>query len=178
MPSILVARHAAALSLLAGMIAIAGDAGAQTDKLRSSHGDWQVRCAPDTDACVMAQVGKGPQGNDLIEMRIRKLDGVTGQNGDPVPAAIQILAPLGVALKAGVRVQIDSAEVRGAAFEVCAQGGCIVREPMGDKFVSEMKAGASATVTLTALPPDGQVQELASRISLRGFTAAFNALSP
>ncbi|MEM9782011.1 MAG: invasion associated locus B family protein [Pseudomonadota bacterium] len=178
MPISHAARHAAAAALTLGLATSAGGAAAQTDELRTTHGDWQIRCAPGTEDCVMAQVGKGPQGNDLLEMRIRKLDGVTGQNGEQVPAAIQILTPLGVALKAGVRVQIDASEVRGAAFEVCAQAGCVVREPMGTKFVDEMKGGNTATVTLAALPGEGPVQELTSSISLRGFTAAFNDLQP
>lgn len=141
------------------------------ETVRETHGDWEIRCAQG-GACVMAQVGKGVEGNDVIEVRVRKLDGVTGQQGEPVPAAIQILAPLGVLLPAGLRVQVDSQQVRAAPFEVCGPGGCIVRQAMSEDFLAEMKAGGTANVTLVAAPNT----EVNVDISLRGFTAAFGSL--
>ncbi|MEL6211434.1 MAG: invasion associated locus B family protein [Pseudomonadota bacterium] len=170
------AAKVAALALAA--LLPAGAALAQNDELRTTHGDWQVRCAPGTDECVIAQIGKGPNGGDVLEVRIRKIQGLQAQDGEAVPAAIQILAPLGVALKAGVRVQVDSKEVRGAPFEVCAQGGCVVREPMSETFVDEMKAGNRAKISLAAITQSGEAQQIDVTVSLSGFTRAYNAISP
>ncbi|MGF1552389.1 MAG: invasion associated locus B family protein [Paracoccaceae bacterium] len=171
MPRTIGARRLALATLLAALTLPAGaqEAG---DELRATYGDWQVRCATGTDRCAIAQVGQGPQGNDVLEVRVRKLDGATGPNGETFPAAIQILTPLGVALKAGVRVQVDGNEQRAAAFEVCAQGGCIVREPMQSDFLNELKGGATATLTIVAAPR----REIVVPISRSGFTRAFNEI--
>ncbi|MEM6489429.1 MAG: invasion associated locus B family protein [Pseudomonadota bacterium] len=174
---------AAALALAPLLAVLPLQAGAQTaqDELRDTFGDWQLRCASDPssgrEACVIAQIGKGAQGNDVVEVRIRKLDGITDQDGRQVPAAIQIIAPLGVALKAGMRVQIDGNNPRGAAFEVCLASGCFVRETMEQAFIDEMKAGAVAKVSLAAITGQGAAQ-VDVDISLSGFTRAFNTLRP
>jgi invasion protein IalB len=169
-----VGRLALVAALALGLVVPAASLAQQggSDELRDTYGDWQVRCAPGTDDCVIAQVGRGPQGNDVLEVRVRKLDGVTGQNGETIPAAIQILTPLGVNLKAGVRVKVDGNEVRAAPFEVCAQGGCVVREPMSDDFLEEMKAGRTANMTIVAAPN----REITVPISLSGFTRAFGEI--
>lgn len=164
-----VRRLALAAALVVPALAVAQERG---DELRETHGAWQVRCAPGTDDCVIAQVGKGPEGNDVLEVRVRKLEGVTGREGEPVPAAIQILTPLGVNLKAGVRVKVDGNEVRGAAYEICAQAGCVVREPMSADFLAEMRAGRTAQMTIVAAPS----REITVDISLSGFTRAFSEI--
>ncbi|MEO1315415.1 MAG: invasion associated locus B family protein [Pseudomonadota bacterium] len=146
----------------------------QAEEVRDRHGDWTVRCATANETCVMQQVGQGADGNDVLEVRIRKLDGLTTDDGEQVPAAIQILAPLGVFLPAGVRVQVDGNEVRSAPFEQCQQGGCVVRQPMSQAFLDEMRAGSMAKVTLVAVPR----QEVTVSISLTGFTRAYNNINP
>mgnify|MGYP006287653353 FL=1 len=146
---------------------------AAQESVRETHGDWTVLCN-DTqpDACVMQQTGQGNEGNDLLDVRVRKLEGVTTEEGERVPAAIQIAAPLGVLLRGGVRVRVDGNEERGAPFEICVQNGCIVRDLMSEAFLEEMKRGITARMTIVS-PREGEVT---SDISLDGFTAAFNAL--
>ncbi|MEL6768364.1 MAG: invasion associated locus B family protein, partial [Pseudomonadota bacterium] len=75
---------------------------------------------------------------------------------------------------AGVRVQVDGNEVRSAPFEQCQQGGCVVRQPMSQAFLDEMRAGSTAKVTLVAVPR----QEVSVSISLTGFTRAYNEITP
>lgn len=139
-------------------------------KVVATHGAWQVRCNQSGEVCIMGQVGK-VEGKDLVEIQIRKLSGAKAPNGQPIPAAIQIVTPLGVLLPPGVRIQVDSKKERGAPFELCGEGGCIVRQPMDDAFINELKGGQVAKLTLV-----GGQQAIDVDISLAGFTKAFGAL--
>lgn len=164
-----------AVAATAAVVLASATAGAQQqEQVRATHGDWAIRCVEGGDTCVMAQTGKGPEGNDVLEVRIRKLQGVTAQDGTNVPAAIQVLTPLGVLLPAGVRVQVDSKQVRAAPFEICGPAGCVVRQAMSEDFLDEMRGGNTARLTIVAAPQN----EIGVNISLRGFTRAFNELNP
>jgi len=148
-------RSLLTLTIAAGSLAIAtvSASAQQTEEVRDTFGAWKIKCAASTDRCVMSQTGKGDNGNDVIDIRIRKLpDGTKDKDGSAVPAVIQIAAPLGVMLQAGVRLQIDDQKPRGAPFEICAPAGCVVRQPMNDAFLKQMKNGSKATVTVIAAP--------------------------
>ncbi|MHA1108030.1 MAG: invasion associated locus B family protein [Alphaproteobacteria bacterium] len=159
-------------------MALAGTAAAQStaqesETVKATHGAWDVVCSTaQTDLCVMRQFGKNAEGNNVIDVRIRKLEGVTTQDGKTFPAAIQITTPLGTILRAGVAVKIDSGEPRTGAFEVCLPSGCIIRDPMSEEFLANLKAGQAANMAFSLL----QVGELSVSISLKGFTKAFKAL--
>jgi invasion protein IalB len=173
------ARRLAAIAA-ALMLALPGGAGAQSvggesaDRVVATYGDWNIRCATDNDVCVMHQVGTGSSGNNVLEVRIRKLEGVTADNGRTVPAAIQIAAPLGVLLQQGVRISVDGGNATALPFQLCVQGGCIARSGLTDAQIAQMKAGQTATFTLAA-PNAGAVPV---EISLTGFTRSFNELKP
>lgn len=161
----------AVLILTGQAIAQDGAAPAAT-KVVATHGDWQVRCNQDESVCVMAQVGKDPSGKDLAEVQIRKLEGATLPDGTAVPAAIQIVTPLGVLLPAGLQLKVDAKAERPLRYELCSQGGCLVRQPLDATLLGEMKGGNVARLTMLA----PQQQEIATDISLSGFTKAFDAL--
>lgn len=162
-------------ALLLALAAPASRAQAPGEVIKATHGDWQVVCASGQDVCVMRQVGRDSRGQDALVVTVRALDGVTADNGEPVPAAIDIVAPLGVALQAGVRVTVDGGQERAAPFNVCVQQGCLVRSPMGTEFLEDMKRGVTAAMKLV-VPDQNPPRELVVNISLRGFTAAFGEL--
>ncbi|WP_285672983.1 invasion associated locus B family protein [Paralimibaculum aggregatum] len=139
---------------------------------KSTHGDWDVVCIEGRDVCAMRQIGSDSQGNEVLAVTIRELKDVKAENGEVVPAAMDVLAPLGVALKAGLRVKIDGGQERAAPFDICLQNGCLMRSPMSADFLAQMKRGTNAAMTVVA-PRRGEVSVT---ISLRGFTAAFNDL--
>ena len=150
-----------------------GQGQAQTETVKSTHGDWEIVCAASQpDLCVMRQIGETSDGKRVLEVRVRKLDGVTAQDGQTVPAAIRILTPLGSLLQAGVTVKVDASEPRTGAFEVCLPQGCIVEDPLSEEFLGRLKAGAVANMSFAVI----QQGELNVPISLTGFTSAFGAL--
>lgn len=151
----------------------AGQPQAASETVKAKHGDWEIVCAASQpDLCVMRQIGQTKDGKRVLEVRVRKLEGVTAQNGQKVPAAIRIMTPLGSILQPGVRVQIDGAEPRTGVFEVCLPQGCIVEDPMSEEFLGRLKAGAVANMTFSLI----QQGELTVDISLNGFTKAFGSL--
>jgi len=167
---------AAALMLAAPAAAEAQDVGgsAPLDEVVATYGAWDIRCASDSGVCVMHQVGKGSQGNNVLEVRIRKLQGVTADNGQTVPAAIQVAAPLGVLLQQGVRISVDGGNAFALPFQLCVQGGCISRSALNNTQLEQMKRGRIATFTLAAANAGAVPVE----ISLDGFTRSFSELQP
>ena len=138
----------------------------------ATHGDWQVRCAEEQQVCVMSQVGRNPEGQEVLEVQLRKLSGAQTPEGETIPAAMQIVTPLGVLLPPGIRVQVDGAEVGAIPYQVCTPEGCVLRQPLTSEVLNRLKAGANARMTLVALPQ----QEIPVDISLMGFTKAFGSL--
>ncbi|MCH8168010.1 MAG: invasion associated locus B family protein [Proteobacteria bacterium] len=171
-----IAALALAALTLPGPVA-AQDAAPQTaspnEILKATHGDWEIVCSTAQEGlCVMRQFGKNAEGEILIDVRIRKLEGATSQDGKSFPAAIQITTPLGTILGFGVTVKVDAGESRTGAFEVCIRGGCIIRDPMSEEFLADLKAGKTANMTFSQL----QLGTVSVSISLKGFTKAFKAL--
>jgi invasion protein IalB len=167
-----VAAFALAMTTLAGTAAAQSTA-PETETVKATHGAWDIVCSTtQTDLCVMRQFGKNAEGNNVIDVRIRKLEGVKTQDGKTLPAAIQITTPLGTILRAGVTVKIDAGEPRTGAFEVCLPSGCVIRDPMSEKFLANLKAGKVANMAFNML----QLGAVNVGISLKGFTKAFKAL--
>jgi invasion protein IalB len=149
------------------------DTAQDQEVVKETHGDWEVVCsAAQPKECIMRQIGKTAEGKAVMVIRIRKLEGVKSQDGKEVPGAIHITTPLGTLLRTGVKVQIDAGEPRAAGFEVCVPGGCIMREPMSEEFLSSLRGGKVAKATFNLV----QKGPLTIEISLKGFTKAFKAL--
>ncbi len=153
--------------------AAAQDTAPPTETVKATHGAWEIVCSTaQADLCVMRQFGKNAEGNTVVDVRIRKLEDVKTQDGKTLPAAIQITTPLGTILRAGVTVRVDAGEPRTGAFEVCVPSGCILRDPMSEEFLANLKAGKAANMTFNLL----QLGAVNVSISLKGFTKAFKAL--
>ncbi len=166
-------KQISAVALAASMLPGPAVAQQGTETVKATHGAWEIVCSTaQADLCVMRQFGKNAAGKNVIDVRIRKLEGVTTQDGKTFPAAIQITTPLGTVLRAGVTVKVDAGEPRTGVFEVCLPSGCIIRDPMSEEFLANLKAGNVASMTFSLL----QLGALNVSISLKGFTKAFKAL--
>ncbi len=172
-------RAALALGLLltpATVLAQEGDkpapAATPTATVKATHGAWTVLCSTkDAGACAMEQKGKDADGKDMMLVRIARIEPRDTPQGT-VDSVITALVPLGVMLKPGLGVQIDSGEATRGAFELCDRNGCVLQSPMPAAMVQSMKKGVTAKFSMVAPPK----KEIVVELSLSGFTAAYNAL--
>lgn len=153
--------------------AAAQDQAEPNTTLKATNGAWEIRCSvPKPDACIMTQVGNRDDGKAVLRVALRKVDGAKGPKGEPIAAVLQIDAPVGVLLPAGVEVKIDGREIGRAAFQVCDGRACIASEPVAKEFVDQLKNGAKAVMSIMAV--NGEKAEVS--ISLDGFTKSYNSL--
>lgn len=142
-----------------------------------TDGDWTTACTTaEPRQCVMRQVGRMASGEEIMEMSIRRIEPQQTQQGT-VEALVNVRTPLGVLLREGLSIQIDSAQPQVGQFVLCAADGCLLREPLPNSLVEAMKKGAAAKISF-AVPQGNQAARIEADISLSGFTAAFNALTP
>ena len=138
--------------------------------VRSTHGDWQVRC--DTPA--------GAQGEQCVLMQF-----VTAEDRDNVGLTViilktadkkarimRILAPLGVLLPSGLGLKIDATDMGRAGFVRCLPNGCVAEVILEDKLLTAMQTGKTATFIIFQTPEEG----IGIPISLNGFGPGFDAL--
>ena len=93
--------------------------------LKATHGAWEIRCDVNSpENCILTQVGNRADGQPVLRVALRKTPGAKGPNGEEIAAVIQIDAPLGVLLPAGVEVKIDGAGIGRAAYQVCDSRAC------------------------------------------------------
>jgi invasion protein IalB len=132
--------------------------------------DWAVHCEKPakakTEKCFLFQT--------LVNKENKKpiLQVVIGYllEGDK-PIAI-FTTPLGVALRAGVGVQVDSGKTNRVPYENCNPGGCIAGLPLNAAVLGELKKGSKMHVEIH----DGTGKAGTLDISLKGLNAGFGAL--
>ncbi|MGM0583741.1 MAG: invasion associated locus B family protein [Pseudomonadota bacterium] len=144
-------------------------------EVTATHGDWEVACVDGEAPCIMRQVGS-TEGQEVMEVSLRRIEAQQTQQGT-VEAVMDIRVPLGVLLREGVSIQIDDGEAQRGAFSICVPNGCLMREPLPNAFVTQLKRGITAKTSF-ALARNGESQRLEVPISLNGFTAAYDSLEP
>lgn len=141
--------------------------------IKEEHGDWALQCYPTDNGeepCQMYQLLKDGQGTDVAEVSMFRLPA-----GGQAIAGATITVPLETLLTAQLTVSIDGGKGKRYPFSFCSPVGCYARIGLTAKDVAAFKKGAKATVTLVPAPaPD---QKVVLTMSLKGFTAGFNASS-
>lgn len=135
----------------------------------TKYGDWEVGCLADTPSCEMQQVALDASGNPVVLVRVMKLP----KDAQAVGLAI-FNTPLGTLLPAGLGFQIDGGQVARLPFDWCVQEGCVVRLGMRNEEIAAMKRGSKVAIGVTSIAEPEKPVALA--LSLKGFTAAFDAL--
>jgi len=175
-PSVIVAAGAAAI-----LLALAGGAGAQPtpgEVVTEAHGDWLTRCF-DTDVaprCALTQyvIAEDRPGTEL---RVAVWRGLAAGDG------LQVIAPLGVALRQGIALWIDPDGVDGAAaadqigtipYETCRADGCAAQVVLDTRTLGLLRAGATAVFVFYL--EGAEDEAIGIPISLTGFSAGFDAL--
>jgi invasion protein IalB len=144
---------------------------AEQATVRETFGDWEVQCATGTDECVLHQVGLDEDENPVIEFSLLRVP-----EGNEAAALVNVLSPLGTFLPAGITMQIDQGQTRQYGFTYCSGIGCVAQIALTEESVAAMRRGRTATLSLASVAAPDQPVEL--RLSLTGFTDAWNSLTP
>ncbi len=141
-------------------------------QVKDSFGDWQlfcVRVADRLDPCELYQLLRDQDGNPVAEVT------VFADSGDPqVVAWAMIVTPLETLLTENLRIAVDGGEARTHRFLFCRATGCFSQLGLTDDEIGQFRQGAVAKVTIVPAAAPGRDVEL--DMSLRGFTAGWNAL--
>lgn len=137
--------------------------------------DWRIVCVQTTDGvetCNMQQLAVDSQGNPVAQMSVVPLPA----DAAPRAAAVEVVAPLETLLSGDVRVQVDDGDERVYRFTFCNGDACFARFAFTVTEIEALKAGGEAFIRIVPLVAPDQVATV--RISLRGFTAAYDSLAP
>ncbi len=151
-----------------------GEAASQAPEpyVKSTHGDWQLRCvrAKDgSDPCELYQLLKDAKGNSVAEITMVALP-----DGQEAQAGATVIVPLETLLPKQLMLAIDGAEAKHYPFTFCAVVGCFARIGFTADEVGAMKKGAKAVVSVVPIVAPDQVVSV--DVSLKGFTEAFDAV--
>lgn len=165
-------------SLVGGMTALIASAtlaqSTDPDSLREGFRDWSVNCEtipadaatnPGQRVCEMVQqINQQESGQRVLAFSLR-----INAEGNPVAV---LIAPFGLRLSEGLRLQIGEEQVAQFGFETCLPEGCLVIAPLQDDVIEAMQAGTDGTVVMVSR----QGEALGVPVSLMGFTAGLARL--
>lgn len=133
---------------------------------------WEQRCEKTEDGkdpCQLFQLLKDTDGNAVAEFSVFPLPA-----GGQAAAGATVVVPLETLLTEALTIAIDTSPAKVYPFTFCTQIGCVARVGFTAEEVEQFKKGAKATVTLVpAASPETQVN---LDISLKGFTAGYDAV--
>ncbi|MFC3169133.1 invasion associated locus B family protein [Paracoccus fontiphilus] len=142
--------------------------------VKATNNDWTTRCLKaeqGKDPCELYQLLKDGEGNSVAEMTLIPL-----KNSKDVAAGATLVAPLETDLIQGLGFAVGTGEARGYPFSFCAPVGCVSRLGFTQAELDTLKRGNEATLTLLPFGGDRE-NPVQLKLSLAGFTAAFDALS-
>ena len=168
MMRIIGAAGALALALMGTSLA-AGSAFAQ-GAVRSTHGDWQMRCETPPGAkaeqCALVQnVAAEDRPNLTLLVIVLK-------TADQKSRLLRVVAPLGVLLPSGLGLKIDDKDIGRAGFVRCLTTGCVAEVVMDDTLINRLRTGKQATFIVFQTPEEG----IGIPIALKGFSEGFDKL--
>jgi invasion protein IalB len=138
--------------------------------VRSTHGDWQIRCDTPAGAareqCVLMQFVTA-EDRDNVGLTVIVLKTPDGQS-----RIMRVLAPLGVLLPSGLGLKIDDADMGRAGFVRCLPDGCVAEVMLDDNLLKQLGTGKTATFVIFQTPQEG----IGIPISLNGFQDGYAAL--
>lgn len=146
--------------------ATAGKEAPGTPYIKSTSGDWELRCvhtADGHDPCQLYQLVKDKTNNPVAEFAVTDLPA-----GQAAVLGGTIVTPLETMLPPGVHLKIDSAEEKSYDFLFCNRTGCVSRVGFTAKEAEAMKKGKDITMTIVPVAAPDQPVQLT--VSLKGFS--------
>ena len=139
----------------------------------AKHGDWDQRCVrteDGADPCQLYQLLKDDQGNPVAELSVFGLP-----KGQQAAAGATLIVPLETLLTEELTLQVDTGKPRKYPFSWCSSIGCIARVGFTAAEVDGFRKGNKARVTIVpVVAPD---QKVGVDVSLKGFTAGYDAVN-
>ena len=168
MMRIIGAAGALALALMGTSLA-AGSAFAQ-GAVRSTHGDWQMRCevppGAKAEQCALVQnVAAEDRPNLTLLVIVLK-------TADQKSRLLRVVAPLGVLLPSGLGLKLDDKDMGRAGFVRCLTTGCVAEVVMDDTLTNQLRTGKAATFIVFQTPEEG----IGIPVSLTGFDKGLESL--
>jgi invasion protein IalB len=140
---------------------------------RETFEAWELRCVRTEDGkkepCQIYQLLKDAEGVSVAEITMVNLP-----EGGQAVAGATIITPLETLLTEAVTIAVDGGSTKRYPFTFCAAVGCVARVGFTAPEVESFKKGAKATLSIVPLGAPGERVNL--DISLKGFTAAFEAV--
>jgi len=151
----------------------ASEGGVGSTYVQAEHGDWEVRCVraeEGKDPCQLYQLLSDEAGNAVAEISIFGLPA-----GQQAAAGATVITPLETLLTAQLTIAVDTAKAKRYPYTFCAAAGCFARIGFTAPDVAGFKAGAKAALTIVpAAAPD---EKVVLNLSLKGFTAGYDAVN-
>jgi invasion protein IalB len=143
----------------------------QPGNVRENHGAWSIICdrpaGASADQCALMQ-------NVIADDRPEVgLSVVVLKTADRKARILRILAPLGVLLKDGMELYVDTNNIGRAYFTRCFSEGCYVEVEIDDELMRILRAGKAAVF---ALRESADQDRVGIPIELTGFGEGYDAL--
>jgi invasion protein IalB len=134
---------------------------------------WEQRCMrteDGADPCQLYQLLQDGEGNNVAEVSLFVLP-----PGQQAVAGATIVVPLETLLTEQLTIAVDGANPKRYPFSWCAPLGCIARVGFTEAEIEGFRKGSKATISIVPVgAPDERVN---LDLSLKGFTAGFDAVS-
>ncbi|SLN36043.1 Invasion associated locus B (IalB) protein [Roseovarius albus] len=148
-----------------------GEPAQPTVYIGETYGDWQVKCytsEAEKDPCNMYQLLPDQAGNPVATIDLFRL-----AEGTQAVAGATIAVPLGTLLTQDLKIGIDGANAKVYKFLYCDANACFSQLGFTQGDVDAFKAGNEAVLQI--IPYQAPDRPVNIRISLDGFTAAYNS---
>lgn len=140
--------------------------------IAETFGDWSIQCAraaEGNDPCQMYQLLRDGNGTSVADISIFPLPA-----GAKAIAGATIMTPLETLLTQNVVLKLDAQEPKVYPYSFCAPMGCISRVGLTQGDLDAFKKGNKVTMQIVPMATPTKPVELT--ISLKGFTAAYEAV--
>lgn len=139
---------------------------------REVFSDWDLRCvtvAEGKEPCQLYQLLKDKEGNPVAEVALFGLP-----EGSEAVAGATIITPLETLLTQQLTLSVDAGAGKRYPFSWCSTVGCFSRIGLTATDIADFKKGNAINMVIVPVAAPDQKVELA--ISLKGFTAGYDAV--
>jgi invasion protein IalB len=159
--------------LMMGFATLSASPASAAEKIEKTFGKWDVVCV-DTDkepkACVMRQTVVAVNKQTGRRAMVLRWAISTNKNHEQTQ---QLLVPVGVSIKEGVRLFLGAGEPIVIPYDICGPRICIAKAPLDAKGIAAIKAGKKVSVSYVR--GNKKLQQL--DLDLNGFSEAYDFLT-